>query len=674
MINGTPVTYPRSAFDGILMNYQVVGDPALFLYFEKGRVAVHEVGHWLGLLHPYAGFCNGPGDLVADTPPQTNGTNNCPSFPVTDNCSLNYPGIMFMNYMDQSQDDCKYFFTNGQKDRARSFFAQNGPIGTRFPFLANYFGIKHFSSTPIIVQNNTITVNMQNPACLPTTYSFTGPVTEISHDNQKIVFSVQCPSNGTISLTATSGNYVDDYTFSFSNQSCITIPWPKSYAAWNDALVKDNYGNVFSYYSEGDIHSNINHNGVLPLGPGHVGVHYNIASGVTTWVKDGLTPIFALSSGDIQMLSRIDNITTSFYNSTTGQPSSSPPFIPANEKIIAEINNGGFITIGSATINVRLNFLSTSVAFIPLATSIFKTFFNPFNQRLFVEYRSGSGNALAVYQLTNNNLVLINSPALPGYVYSIVQIDNSDNVYVLNPITEQINLYNFMSNSYSPFNLLGFNNNTIFGTDFWGYYRNTEDRFLAVNYDITEKRIYLINPSLNQVKSIVYSISPSVPGYNFHFFDYVFDGNDLIFSAMVDLSQGQTILGPQVIPTFHYPSSFITKLNIADFNKPAQENILSSSNMFERDGNLVNNSPTDESEQIEIFPNPANALVTILSGKNSITDIKLSDMYNNVVLRKIFMGSKNINFSVSTLIPGVYYCSIKTNNGAVINKKIVVLR
>lgn len=106
--------------DGVVIDYRYFGTTGTAQApFNKGRTTTHEVGHWLNLLHIWGddgGSCNGS-DNVSDTPNQGDANYQCPSFPLTDNCSTTSPGVMFMNYMDYVDDGCMNFFTNGQKTR-----------------------------------------------------------------------------------------------------------------------------------------------------------------------------------------------------------------------------------------------------------------------------------------------------------------------------------------------------------------------------------------------------------------------------------------------------------------------------------------------------------------------------------------------------------------------------
>jgi hypothetical protein len=101
--------------EGVVCKYQHVGITNVYPY-GKGRSIVHEVGHYFCLKHIWGddqGGCTGT-DYIGDTPNQSNYSTNCPTFPLTDACSPNSPGVMFMNYMDYSEDGCRNMFSAGQ--------------------------------------------------------------------------------------------------------------------------------------------------------------------------------------------------------------------------------------------------------------------------------------------------------------------------------------------------------------------------------------------------------------------------------------------------------------------------------------------------------------------------------------------------------------------------------
>ena len=102
--------------------------------YNLGGTAVHEIGHWNGLLHPFVdGTCdsNDLGDYIADTPQESEPTTGCPQG--KDSCPSsgydpNDPTAMrtasgfagpdpIWNFMDYSTDECYTNFTNGQTAR-----------------------------------------------------------------------------------------------------------------------------------------------------------------------------------------------------------------------------------------------------------------------------------------------------------------------------------------------------------------------------------------------------------------------------------------------------------------------------------------------------------------------------------------------------------------------------
>ncbi|KAI4145362.1 MAG: hypothetical protein L6R39_003824 [Caloplaca ligustica] len=86
--------------------------------YDQGKTAVHEVGHWFGLLHTFEdNSCSGGdrGDFIDDTPQEMTATDGCPVG--KDSCPGS-PGVdPIGNYMDYSSDACYTNFSPLQQER-----------------------------------------------------------------------------------------------------------------------------------------------------------------------------------------------------------------------------------------------------------------------------------------------------------------------------------------------------------------------------------------------------------------------------------------------------------------------------------------------------------------------------------------------------------------------------
>lgn len=92
--------------------------------YDLGRTCVHEVGHWLNLLHVWGddgGSCE-HSDNVADTPNQAGPNAGKPSWPSA-SCGNAPDGDMFMNFMDYVDDASMLMFSRGQVERMSATLA-----------------------------------------------------------------------------------------------------------------------------------------------------------------------------------------------------------------------------------------------------------------------------------------------------------------------------------------------------------------------------------------------------------------------------------------------------------------------------------------------------------------------------------------------------------------------
>jgi hypothetical protein len=123
-------TAPNQAIDGIVVPHTMLpgGSRA---NFNGGDIAVHEVGHWLGLYHTYGSNCSRDADEVADTPIHLEPSavvGTCPA--PRDSCPVPTGLDPDDNFMTDTSDTCKRKFTPGQSTRMDDMYTSyRQPLG-----------------------------------------------------------------------------------------------------------------------------------------------------------------------------------------------------------------------------------------------------------------------------------------------------------------------------------------------------------------------------------------------------------------------------------------------------------------------------------------------------------------------------------------------------------------
>ena len=638
-IGTNSISVPRTALDGIVLDYRVVGNPSQSPTHNIGRVLTHEVGHWLGLYHTYQRGanhtdppCSLPGDFVGDTPPQLLPTFNCGSFPLNDFCSPSpSDGIMFMNYMDVTPDECMYFFTTGQKNRARDYFSQSGPFGTRFPYIQNYFSIRHFTANPHIVQNNLITVPFNNPACLPVTFSYNGPVSVFRQENQRVIFSVPCGISGTISLTITSGNYTDDYVFDFVNGGC---NWPKAYGNLDGfaTLMQDNQGNILCTPSGFVTNSTFyNHVGIFPppSQPYTRTIQYTNL-GVTNWLKATDYPIFSFQSGVILMGSG------QFINGTTGNPATPPINLSPNEEVLAQTINGSIVT---KTNNILKVYSGATPTTIDIGTNNwYRLKYNKTSDDLIIHGTTNfTSSFLKIFHFDGTSFQQMYTNTYNNGLQPVDYIDNNNNCYFKenNSILKQ---WNYINNTISTVNIPGFVNGNLG----YSFTENIYTDNIVVVYNDVSKFMYTLDFSnLTSKRISTLNFSPT--------FTYEREGNYLYISSN---NYGSVQIGSQIIPNVNqnYDPIYIAKLLISDF-QPFQgiTNLVKEKKIYPFTLTISPNPITNNTLNLRIFGNDKLSL-------DSYT-VMVTNKTGGVLLRKnTHFSDKGID--ISWLEKGVYFVTV----------------
>ena len=200
-----------ASVDGIVIDYQIG-------FGSTNRVLTHEVGHYLGLQHPWgSGGCFND-DGISDTPRTTDENYGCDT--LQNSCTNESPDLpdLVENHMDYTS--CRVMFTLGQKSRMRNIL-----IGSRFSLTTSLGcqSIANFVSTEATGCDYLVVAftdqSLYNPVAWNWSFPGGDPVSS-TQPNPTVIYSNNGTFNVVLSVTNSSGTFTAtfyDYVNILSN-------------------------------------------------------------------------------------------------------------------------------------------------------------------------------------------------------------------------------------------------------------------------------------------------------------------------------------------------------------------------------------------------------------------------------------------------------------------------
>lgn len=184
--------------DGLFIDYRYFGrnSPAITSrYYNFGRTATHEIGHWLGLIHTWGDEVCGD-DYCNDTPPTQDANNTTVCQDKFSTCNTTRTRNMIENYMDYTIDSCMNVFTKDQSARVRAVLEASP---SRKKLLESLYKLPEAEKLTVSVKPNPVT------------------------DNIKGEILLKGKDNVAVYLTSTDGKLLDYQIFENKNSFVFTI-------------------------------------------------------------------------------------------------------------------------------------------------------------------------------------------------------------------------------------------------------------------------------------------------------------------------------------------------------------------------------------------------------------------------------------------------------------------